>query len=573
MAITLDDIKLAVSQIKALGQKLPVSVLKVIKEDKINYTVTFKDVGETVWEIFNRKFKIMFVENTRDPRTRHLPSYDKGLKVFYEPIMIKLERLKNELQTLCEKDLMLTTHHGPPQARKDPITKVVQHLRQRAHGIMLSSWQHCKANVHPSKGKKVKKMHATKSAASSRQLPLEAPNKPHAEVIEVADFLNELHSHFDVENVADIQAKKSNISIKQGKTSANKRKRAHKQHEKLLANGASKTDATTEPESDSHSTLLPNRKLHIQPMLGLQNDEHQALTMDNMLANNVMAWTLARILPKRYPEVHFAPENSQIRYLACVINLVVQKMLNSLDDTNDPDLSDYYFSQKFLPIHYNIDEDQEAMTYDGPEHAAEDEKSCARLVMICIPRLTRVGSTEANRQYAFDLHKGDSYYVVVKDSDIAMCLAHVRVDEDLARSDCQDNLKPDSTKGHSCWSHQAADLLCQGTRLSFTVLVTTFCQTWFEALGNDVKKKAKQLFEHVCEEYVELATKNQDSKQQAKHKDITIAQEHDKDFEVIALMTRDFLTMPGASVAIERLFSGSHHACADTHIFMRPSEN
>ncbi|EMD31269.1 hypothetical protein CERSUDRAFT_60338, partial [Gelatoporia subvermispora B] len=46
-------------------------------------------------------------------------------------------------------------------------------------------------------------------------------------------------------------------------------------------------------------------------------------------------------------------------------------------------------------------------------------------------------------------------------------------------------------------------------------------------------------------------------------------QENEQEFEVIALMAKDFLAIPGASVAVERLFSGSRHACADTRCSMK----
>lgn len=50
---------------------------------------------------------------------------------------------------------------------------------------------------------------------------------------------------------------------------------------------------------------------------------------------------------------------------------------------------------------------------------------------------------------------------------------------------------------------------------------------------------------------------------------LTYSQEHDQEFEIIALMAKDFLAVPGASVTVERLFSGSRHVGADTRTSMR----
>ena len=44
----------------------------------------------------------------------------------------------------------------------------------------------------------------------------------------------------------------------------------------------------------------------------------------------------------------------------------------------------------------------------------------------------------------------------------------------------------------------------------------------------------------------------------------SLAQEHANAFPVIARMARDFLAIPGTSVAVERLFSKSRHICVDT---------
>ncbi|KAJ6484240.1 ribonuclease H-like domain-containing protein, partial [Mycena sanguinolenta] len=76
----------------------------------------------------------------------------------------------------------------------------------------------------------------------------------------------------------------------------------------------------------------------------------------------------------------FVPANSQIRCLAHVVNLVVQKILAALGDAEDPDVTDYYLSNKDAPFHYEAEDDpdlhemdQEVFSdkIDGP--AEEDE--------------------------------------------------------------------------------------------------------------------------------------------------------------------------------------------------------
>ncbi|EMD31762.1 hypothetical protein CERSUDRAFT_59534, partial [Gelatoporia subvermispora B] len=46
-------------------------------------------------------------------------------------------------------------------------------------------------------------------------------------------------------------------------------------------------------------------------------------------------------------------------------------------------------------------------------------------------------------------------------------------------------------------------------------------------------------------------------------------QAHDTEFKVISCIAKDFLTILGASVAVERLFSSSRHTCADTRCSLK----
>ncbi|EMD35113.1 hypothetical protein CERSUDRAFT_54316, partial [Gelatoporia subvermispora B] len=46
-------------------------------------------------------------------------------------------------------------------------------------------------------------------------------------------------------------------------------------------------------------------------------------------------------------------------------------------------------------------------------------------------------------------------------------------------------------------------------------------------------------------------------------------QTHETEFKVISRIAKDFLAIPGASVAVERLFSSSHHTCAHTRCSLK----
>ncbi|TFY56694.1 hypothetical protein EVJ58_g7479 [Rhodofomes roseus] len=94
--------------------------------------------------------------------------------------------------------------------------------------------------------------------------------------------------------------------------------------------------------------------------------------MDNAATNDVLARTLTGLLLEKYG-IHFSPENGQIRCLAHVVNLVVQKILASIIDAEDPDETDWYLLHKFLPFHYDVDDD-ELNAMEDKEAAVMDEK-------------------------------------------------------------------------------------------------------------------------------------------------------------------------------------------------------
>lgn len=74
--------------------------------------------------------------------------------------------------------------------------------------------------------------------------------------------------------------------------------------------------------------------------------------MDNLSANDVLARTVSSILMQKYG-IHFTPKNGQINCVAHVVNLVVQAILAAIEEAEDPDIQDYFLSNKDLPIHYD----------------------------------------------------------------------------------------------------------------------------------------------------------------------------------------------------------------------------
>ncbi|KAJ7676984.1 hypothetical protein DFH06DRAFT_976182 [Mycena polygramma] len=79
-------------------------------------------------------------------------------------------------------------------------------------------------------------------------------------------------------------------------------------------------------------------------------------------------------------DIQFVPGNSQIRCLAHVVNLVVQKLLHELDEAEDPETADDYVPNKDLPFHYDpardpelIELEREVFTVDDEEVTEEDD--------------------------------------------------------------------------------------------------------------------------------------------------------------------------------------------------------
>ncbi|KAJ7572408.1 hypothetical protein C8J56DRAFT_709855, partial [Mycena floridula] len=81
------------------------------------------------------------------------------------------------------------------------------------------------------------------------------------------------------------------------------------------------------------------------------------ITTDNASINNVLIATVSRCLLAKYG----IPMNDtiQIRCLCHVVNLVVQDILASLGEADDPDICDYHAINKDKPVHFDPDTDEE----------------------------------------------------------------------------------------------------------------------------------------------------------------------------------------------------------------------
>ncbi|KAH9011702.1 hypothetical protein EDB83DRAFT_2171948, partial [Lactarius deliciosus] len=66
--------------------------------------------------------------------------------------------------------------------------------------------------------------------------------------------------------------------------------------------------------------------------------------------------------------VPFHPNNSHIRCLAHVVNLVAQKILSVAKEVDDPEFQDYYeHLNKQFPVHYDPDSDEELRDFENEE--------------------------------------------------------------------------------------------------------------------------------------------------------------------------------------------------------------
>jgi hypothetical protein len=105
-----------------------------------------------------------------------------------------------------------------------------------------------------------------------------------------------------------------------------------------------------------------------------------SLALDNVSAKDVLIRTLSRLLMEKF-DIQFVPDNSQIRCIAHIVNLVIQKLLAAFNDAADPDNDDNYVPNKDDPFHYDIDADPVQVQYallNEPIPVDDDEVDEAR---------------------------------------------------------------------------------------------------------------------------------------------------------------------------------------------------
>ena len=60
--------------------------------------------------------------------------------------------------------------------------------------------------------------------------------------------------------------------------------------------------------------------------------------------------------------------------MAHVVNLIIQALLASLNEAEDPDINDYYIPNKHLPFHYDPDDDDEVQQMEAEDEEEGDEE-------------------------------------------------------------------------------------------------------------------------------------------------------------------------------------------------------
>jgi hypothetical protein len=90
-----------------------------------------------------------------------------------------------------------------------------------------------------------------------------------------------------------------------------------------------------------------------------------SITTDNASVNDILISTISCILLAKYG-IPPSP-NLQIRCVCHVVNLVVQAILASLGEADDPDKVDYYTLNKEQPLHLNIEADPDQIELDSEQ--------------------------------------------------------------------------------------------------------------------------------------------------------------------------------------------------------------
>ncbi|KAJ6464225.1 hypothetical protein DFH09DRAFT_1489009, partial [Mycena vulgaris] len=72
-------------------------------------------------------------------------------------------------------------------------------------------------------------------------------------------------------------------------------------------------------------------------------------------------------------DIQFVSENSQIRCLAHVVNLVVQKILAKLNEADEPEVVEYYLPNKDVPFHCDPDDDPDLRDLENETFEDQDD--------------------------------------------------------------------------------------------------------------------------------------------------------------------------------------------------------
>jgi hypothetical protein len=94
--------------------------------------------------------------------------------------------------------------------------------------------------------------------------------------------------------------------------------------------------------------------------------------MDNMSNGDVLARVLGILLMERYG-MEFHSDNTRIRCLAHVVNIVVQTLLKQLNEAEDPKILDWFEGNRHLPVHYDGDEDEEVKAMEAEDLVAMED--------------------------------------------------------------------------------------------------------------------------------------------------------------------------------------------------------
>jgi hypothetical protein len=90
-----------------------------------------------------------------------------------------------------------------------------------------------------------------------------------------------------------------------------------------------------------------------------------SLTTDNASVNDVIIEVTGQIILEKY-NVPYTPD-MHIRWIAHVVNLIVQAFLAEMDKADSPDDMDYFLLHKESPIHYDPDDDEDHIAMESED--------------------------------------------------------------------------------------------------------------------------------------------------------------------------------------------------------------